>query len=189
MKSLSACCLDYQLDFSCGDNMGRREDGMCIWGGFAWDGSKASLSPAKAMSESCVYINTTPVNLTWEQGILFPCQTISIIEHLISLLISSNPGRWSFPLDDWQWPLISYGSFLFFSCVKPPTRDSSETRGGAVQAPPGRYTWEEACGHQYVGERMKESDYVKLLMDLEGIVIKVLTLSQEQFGKGMFHTL
>lgn len=50
----------------------------------------------------------------------------------------------------------------------------------------GGGTWMSICGGRGV---MRGSDYVKLLMDLEGIVIKVSTFSLEQFGKGMFHTL
>lgn len=85
---------------------------MCIWGGFACVGSKASFSPTKDMSESCVYINTTPVNLTCEQGILFPFQTISIIEHLISLSISFNPGRRSFLVVAFNLLWIIFVSFV-----------------------------------------------------------------------------
>lgn len=80
--------------------------------------------------------------------------------------------------------LLWIGFVCVYVCVKPPTKDFARAMGEVIQAPPVRYTWEEAGGHQYVGGGgvvgVRGSDYVKLLMNLEGIVIKVSTFSPEQ---------
>lgn len=151
---------------------------------------------AKETFQRYIEINTTPVHLTRERGILFLDKPLASLDHhQIPPLISFNLWRWDFTLVNKWSSLISYGLDWFcFLCVCACVRSHRQDILAKQRKELFWLLQWHTPGRRHVdvniwGEVMRGSDYVKLLMDLEGIVIKVSTFSLEQFGKGMFHTL